>query len=95
LLTGLIASIDKVEVQLRIGYGAAADLSAGAGAKARLHGSAVGRVTFDRDVTDMVRARLSAGLLRAAELLDILRGSLDDAPTEVRIGPDQLAASPR
>jgi hypothetical protein len=39
-------------------------------------------------------ARLSAGLLRAAELLDILRGSLDDAPTEVRIGPDQLAASP-
>jgi hypothetical protein len=58
--------------------------------EARVHTSAVGRVTFDRDITDWLGEQLSAGLLEVEELLALLRGELDDASPVLVISPAEL-----
>ena len=90
VLRRLIASIDKVHLRVQLGFGAAVELSAGAGGRARVHASAVGRVTFDRDITDWLGEQLSAGLLEVEELLALLRGELDDASPVLVISPAEL-----
>jgi hypothetical protein len=56
----LYKHIERFKVYAALGFGAAAGAKVAAGAKARIHGSLAGKLTWEEDVIDTVKAVMSA-----------------------------------
>jgi hypothetical protein len=95
LLDIMVGAVEVIELHAEVGLGIAAGAMVAGGAKARVHGAVSGRVVIHHDVAPWLREQLKGHLIAAAELLDLLRGKLAGALTEVSLTPEELRSQPR